>query len=231
MTAHLRSVFIVAFAALTITGAELAKTGDSAQYFQYLHYLFKPLTTLAIFSLARQFLPALSQAYRQAILTGMVFSLCGDIFLMLPANLLKQGFLLGLLSFLCAHVCFLRAFCSDCRFAAKPPVFLLIATLGIVNLYILWPGFPAAMQIPVLAYVCLLLCMTAQAVSRKLHLHTAESKLAALGGLSFMLSDSLLAYNKFYTPIAHSPLLILSSYYLALWLIANSVKSSLPDTH
>lgn len=227
MSAMLRSVFIFIFAALAIAGAEWGKEIGSAQY---VHYIFKPLTTLAIFFFAWRSEPAasklVSRIYQKAILAGIVFSLIGDIFLMLPGAVFRQGFLCGLLSFLLAHVCFLRALISDSRFAGKPLTFVCIAVLGIVNLMILWPGLPVGLQIPVVAYVCLLLCMTAQAISRGLQLGSISGRLALIGGLCFMLSDTLLAYNRFYAPIAHSPLLILSSYYLALWLIAASVTSS-----
>ncbi|MFZ6654262.1 lysoplasmalogenase [Undibacterium sp. TJN19] len=219
MTASLRSVIIFVFAALAIAGAELAKEIDGARL---LHYVFKPLTTLSIFFLVLQGKPAISQRYRKAILTGILFSLLGDIFLMLPSDLFKPGFLFGLLSFLCAHICFLYALSSDCRFFARPVVFIVIATLGIINLFILWPGLPPSLRIPVVAYVCLLLSMAAQAVSRGLVLRTTGSHSALAGGLCFMLSDTLLAYNRFNAPITHSPLLILGSYYLALWLIARS---------
>ncbi|MFZ6746905.1 lysoplasmalogenase [Undibacterium sp. JH2W] len=219
----LRAVFIFIFAALAIAGAEWGKEIGSAQY---LHYIFKPLTTLAIFFFAWRSKPAISSKYQKAILAGIVCSLIGDIFLMLPGTVFRHGFLCGLLSFLLAHICFLRALLTDSHFAGKPLAFAGIAALGIINLAILWPGLPTAMQIPVVAYVCLLLCVTAQAISRGLQLHSMSGRLALIGGMCFMLSDTLLAYNRFYTPIAHSPLLILSSYYLALWLIAASVTSS-----
>lgn len=222
MSAMLRSAFIFIFAALTIVGAELGKEISSAQY---LHYIFKPLTTLSIFFFAWRSKPVISRSYQKAILAGIVCSLIGDIFLMLPGTVFRHGFLCGLLSFLLAHICFLRALLTDSRFAGKPLVFAGIAALGILNLVILWPGLPVGLQIPVVAYVCLLLCMTAQAISRGLQLRSMSGRLALIGGLCFMLSDTLLAYNRFYAPIAHSPLLILSSYYLALWLIAASVTS------
>lgn len=222
MSAMLRSAFIFIFAALTIVGAELGKEVSSAQY---LHYIFKPLTTFSIFFFAWRSKPAISRSYQKAILAGIVCSLIGDIFLMLPGTVFRHGFLCGLLSFLLAHICFLRALLTDSRFAGKPLVFPGIAALGILNLVILWPGLPVGLQIPVVAYVCLLLCMTAQAISRGLQLRSMSGRLALIGGLCFMLSDTLLAYNRFYAPIAHSPLLILSSYYLALWLIAASVTS------
>lgn len=226
MSAATRSVFTLIFAILAIAGAELAKVSDSAQAPHYIHYLFKPLTTISIFFLVLCASPTPKPVYRRAILAGIACSLTGDVLLMLPDSLLASGFLLGLLAFLCAHVCFLRALVSDCRFAGKVPVFVFIAVLGAVNLWVLWPGLPATMRLPVIVYVSLLLSMTAQAVSRGMTLRTSDSRLALAGGLSFMVSDCLLAYNRFYAPIPHSPVLVLGSYYLALWLIACSVRSS-----
>jgi len=219
----LRAALIFIFAALAIVGAEWGKETGSAQY---LHYVFKPLTTLCIFFFAWHSKPVTNVTYQKAILAGIICSLVGDVFLMLPGTVFRHGFLCGLLSFLLAHICFLRALISDSRFAGKPLAFVGIAALGAINLWILWPGLPAALRIPVVTYVCLLLCMTAQAISRCLQLRSMSGRLALIGGLCFMLSDTLLAYNRFYAPIAHSPLLILSSYYLALWLIAASVTST-----
>jgi uncharacterized membrane protein YhhN len=42
----------------------------------------------------------------------------------------------------------------------------------------------------------------------------------------FMLSDSLLAWNRFHAAIPWATLWVLSTYYLALWWIARSVRSS-----
>ncbi|HTD03214.1 lysoplasmalogenase [Undibacterium sp.] len=194
----------------------------------WLHYCFKPLTTLLILGLTWNSRPAISARYRSAIMLGIVFSLAGDVFLMLPRSVLAGGFLFGLGSFLCAHLCFLRAFASDSRLFGKPLVFLVVGLLGAVNLWILWPGLSAALRMPVLAYVLCLLTMAAQAVARHLALQTPASKAAAIGGLLFMLSDTLLAYNRFHAPLPYSALLILGTYYPALWCIANSVKARPP---
>ena len=46
---------------------------------------------------------------------------------------------------------------------------------------------------------------------------------AAIGGLLFMLSDSLLAWNRFHSALPLTTLWVLGSYYAALWFIARSV--------
>ena len=191
----------------------------------WLHYCFKPLTTLLIFGIAWGSRPAISGRYRAAVILGVLFSLAGDTFLMLPASVMAGGFLFGLGSFLCAHLCFLRAFTSDSRLFGKPLIFLAIGLLGAANLLILWPGLSSALRMPVLAYVICLLTMSAQAITRHSYLQTPASRLAAAGGLLFMLSDTLLAYNRFHTPLPFSALIILGTYYPALWCIANSIKA------
>ncbi len=216
----LLTVLTAVFACLAIAGSG-AEDGAI-----WLHYLFKPLTTLLIFGLAWSSSPAVSLPYRSAILAGVALSLAGDIFLMLPRSVLSAGFLLGLGSFLCAHLCFLRAFAGDSPLFAKPAVPLLLGTIGAGNLLVLWPGLSAGLRLPVLGYVICLLAMSAQSITRDLHLRNSGSRMAAIGGLLFMLSDTLLAYNRFHAALPWSALLILGTYYPALWCIASSARAS-----
>ena len=48
---------------------------------------------------------------------------------------------------------------------------------------------------------------------------------AAVGATLFMVSDTALAANKFRTPFRSAELLILGTYYTAIWLIALSVAA------
>ena len=72
-------------------------------------------------------------------------------------------------------------------------------------------------------YMLCLIATVAQSISRHMQWHRRDSRDAAIGGALFLLSDTLLAYNKFYTAIPQSALWILSTYYMALFLIARSV--------
>ena len=88
---------------------------------------------------------------------------------------------------------------------------------------------PAALQLPVVAYVVCLASMAAQAGAAWLAARgTAEALLArhaALGGLLFMTSDTLLAFNKFDAPLPLASLWILATYWSAQGLIARSMKA------
>ncbi len=63
-------------------------------------YVFKPLTMLFVLSLALQSSASTSTLYAWMIVVGLLFSLAGDILLMLPSD----RFAAGLASFLVAHV-------------------------------------------------------------------------------------------------------------------------------
>lgn len=190
-----------------------------------LAFVFKPLTTLAVIAHAW---PRGASEVRQRkwIRAGLCLSLAGDIFLLWPI----KGFVPGLASFLLAHLAYIAAFCVPLRFAARPLPFVLYAAIVALMLSILWPGIPAALRVPVLAYVVCLASMAAQASAWWRAARGTQaahvSRYAALGGLLFVLSDTLLALNKFAAPLPRSALWILLTYWLAQWCIANSLRSA-----
>jgi len=209
---------LAAAAALAILGSTLG--GDAL----WLHYVCKPLATILMLNLAWRAPQPVSTDYRRAVATGLFMSLLGDVFLMLPKSVLGLGFELGLAAFLIAHLFFLRALTRDARLFGKPWPLIVLLVVSVGNMSVLWPNIGAALHVPVLAYMLCLVAMTAQAASRFLTLGTADSRLAAMGGVFFLISDTSLAYNKFYAPIPASPLIVLGTYYLALYLIARSVQ-------
>lgn len=185
----------------------------------WLTFVFKPLTTLLVIAYAWP-RGADTPKQRRLVLIGLVLSLAGDVFLLWP----KEGFLPGLVSFLLAHLAYIAAFCVPLRLAARPWPFVAYAALAAVILSQLWAGVPPALRAPVLAYVLCLATMAAQAAAwwRSAPGHT-PARWAALGGLLFMASDSLLAINKFAQPLPASALWILATYWLAQGCIARSL--------
>ena len=191
-----------------------------------LAFVFKPLTTLLIIAFAW---PRGADAPKQRTLVriGLILSLVGDVFLLWP----KEGFLPGLVAFLLAHLAYIAAFCVPVRLAAKPWVFVGYGLVAAAILSALWPGVPGALRAPVVAYVVCLATMAAQALVRWRSSAAANApdvslaRLAALGGVLFMASDSLLAINKFGAPLPLSSLWILLTYWLAQWCIASALRA------
>jgi uncharacterized membrane protein YhhN len=187
-------------------------------------YIFKPLATLLIIGLALQNWSRCKSAYCQSIVTGLCFSLLGDLLLIWP----DQYFLAGLCAFLLAHVAYLLAFNRDAGFPARLPVLLIYLTIGALSYGVLFPTLPAGLRVPVALYAMLLAAMAGQAMSRSLELRTSASQCAAIGAIFFMLSDLLLAFHRFRTPLLYSDSFILVPYYLGQWLIASSTAENGP---
>lgn len=190
--------------------------------------LLKTLTTvLVIVFAARRGHPG--TAFTRALRAGLLLSLVGDVALLWP----QQGFLPGLVAFLLAHLAYLVAFSRELRFGAQPRAFVAYALLAAGVLALLWPGVPGGLRWPVAAYVVCLAAMAAQTASVWLSAHQrgvaspdlALARRAALGGLLFLSSDALLAFNRFHTPLPAAGLLILGSYWAAQWLIASALPA------
>ncbi|KFN47865.1 hypothetical protein N790_07280 [Arenimonas malthae CC-JY-1] len=190
----------------------------------WLHYACKPLATLMVLAWVLRASPAVSVRYQRAIALGVVFSLAGDVLLMLPQGL----FLGGLVAFLLAHLCFIVALWPGGGARANALAVSAYAVLAAVNVGLLWPHVPGAMRGPVLAYVAVLVLMAALAAARAGSLRSdgalaGPSRLAAVGGALFVLSDSLLAWNHFRGGLPLALLWVLATYYASLWCIARSV--------
>ncbi len=177
-----------------------------------LQYIFKPLTMLAIILLA--ILNVSSPTfYQKMIIIGLIFSTIGDVFLIDP-----RRFIQGLISFLLAHICFIIAFFSTPNL---PGVIFYLAYVAFF-LSILWK-YLDNLKIPVIVYSFALALMSWFALSRYFGLNDHKSLFAFLGSVSFVASDSLLAFNKFKSSFPFAEILILSTYFIAQWLIALSV--------
>jgi uncharacterized membrane protein YhhN len=197
----------------------------------WMNFVFKPLTTLLIIAYAWPRGRSCPDT-RRWVLAGLMLSLCGDVALLWP----QQGFLFGLVSFLLAHLAYLWAFTRrGVRLAARPLPFVVYAAVAAAILWQLWPGVPAGLRLPVLAYVLCLASMAAQAAVLGLQPgglagddggRHRRGVVLALGGALFLASDALLATNKFAMPLPLSGLWILASYWLAQWCIASWLEPS-----
>jgi len=180
-------------------------------------YLFKPLTILFIIVIAVQPKHPVSVFYGYAILAGLVLSLVGDIFLMLP----DEQFIAGLASFLAAHICYIAAFMSESGRARSGLDLIPFLLYGALMLSALWPHL-GKLRAPVIIYMITILLMGWAAASRWLIAGQAGSRLAFLGAILFIISDSALAVDRFKGRFRSAQLLILSTYFAAQWLIALS---------
>jgi uncharacterized membrane protein YhhN len=187
----------------------------------WMNVVFKPLATALIMAWAWP--RGMGDPARRWVLAGLALSWAGDVALLWQ----QQGFLPGLVSFLAAHACYLVAFTRGTRWLAWWPAAVLYGGLAATVLAALWPGIPAGLGGPVAVYVLALATMSAQAASqwqaRVGTLRAGAAARAAAGGALFMLSDALLATDRFAAPLPAASLWILASYWLAQGLIASSL--------
>jgi uncharacterized membrane protein YhhN len=182
-------------------------------------FIFKPLTTILILLLALLAPRPEPPLYQVAIVIALLFSLGGDIFLMLP----QDRFLFGLASFLVAHLVYIVAF------SLRTPE--LWTSWGVLPLLLygagmtayLWPGVKRKMRLPVLLYILAILVMAWRGLEQWSQVGGTAALLAFAGTLFFVASDSLLAVNRFRRPFYLAQAFVLSTYYLAQWLIALSI--------
>lgn len=186
--------------------------------------LFKPLTmvlALICVGVVAGRSPLKKSMY--LLLAGLALSMVGDVCLLMP-----QGFLAGLVAFLLAHVCYIALFQRDAPWLASRWGLAACIAAGAVAYGYLWThGLPTAMRIPVAIYVLVIGLMAAQALGRATVLHTAAARTVAWGALSFMVSDTVLALDRFVQPIAGAYLWVLGTYYLAQCLILHGMLQTL----
>lgn len=79
----------------------------------------------------------------------------------------------------------------------------------------LFPNFEGVLLYGVPVYMTLLLTMAWRANARISSAFNLPKIFAGLGGLFFAVSDGLIGFDKFYTPIQYSKIMIMVTYYVA----------------
>ncbi len=202
---------------LMVQAAALA-TATSATGLRELHLVFKPLTmvlALAWVGLrhARSGAPARGTGL---LLAALAFCLAGDCFLMVPGY-----FIPGLVSFLIGHLCYIALFRLDAPWFPSRRALAATLTAAAAMYAVLFPHLAPVLKVAVAAYAAIIALMAAQAIGRATLLRDTASLGVAAGAAFFMLSDSLLAINKFATPIPGAAFWVLATYYVAQVLIVH----------
>lgn len=181
-------------------------------------YVFKPLATLLILLLAGTAQAPVSARYQALVCAGLLFSLAGDVFLMLP----RDRFVAGLASFLVAHGLYIAAFAPWPPALRVPAVLVVLLLFAAGLLRTLWKDL-GTLRLPVVVYAAALVGMAWQAAERWAALGTPSAGLAVTGALLFVVSDATLAWERFAGRFRYGSVVVLATYFAAQWLIAMSV--------
>ncbi len=173
--------------------------------------------------------PAKNQAFFRYILIGLLFSIVGDSLLMLVSYGPRQDhfFLFGLGAFLIAQISYALGFWQRSRgqngWLQTKPLRLapLVLYLGLM-LWLLLPVVTPEMRIPIAIYATAISAMVAGVLNLYGLIPPPIFRPLLAGVLLFLLSDSLIALNKFLLPFPLSGLAIMATYLMAQYWIASS---------
>ena len=149
----------------------------------------------------------------QPFVIGLVLSFFGDLFL-----LFEWGFLLGLGSFLMAHVFYIISFKNKVQhqiWKFWPIILSLYAAILLVFLY----PYLNEMKIPVAIYAVVICTMMYSAIK-------TNNRNLIIGALLFVISDTLLSVNLFVQSFLILNFLVMITYILAQWFLVKGILSS-----
>jgi len=206
--------FTLIFALIVLLELICGSTDSLSQ----LHYVTKPLVLVSLIIFFLKHNEHLDPKTKTVMLLALLFSLLGDILLMFVENS-SNFFIGGLVAFLLAHVMYILVFLKkrNQKKVSIPITFVLIIYAS--GLFYVLKDSLGEMFIPVIAYILVILSMVISASLRKNSVSKASYNLVFIGALFFMVSDSVLAVNKFYNPIPLSNILIMLTYAIAQYLI------------
>lgn len=165
--------------------------------------------------------------WRWTVMIALLFSTAGDILLMKSGEY-ASFFLLGLSAFLVAHLMYIRTYLLIANgrrgFLQQYPW-----AIGVFGLYLggllfwLWGGIPLAMKGPVAIYALIITVMAALALHLRGLLTTRSANWLFLGAVLFVLSDSLIAVNKFGGAFPDARVAIMGTYIFGQYAIVKGL--------
>ena len=191
---------------------------------EILHLVFKPLLLIVISVWFYLETKSNYNGFAKLMQAGFLLAWVGDVLLMFVERD-PMFFMLGLGAFLTTHVLYVLAFKKSVSDSATPSYLKKhpmasapFVLLGGVLFFMLYPEL-GELLIPVFIYTSVIVAMVIFALNRMGRVSELSFKLIYYGALVFMLSDSLLAVNKFLPPIPYSGVLIMVPYIVAQFMI------------
>lgn len=218
----MKKIFIVLFVLTSILEliSQIVNLG-------YLHVMVKPL--LLIWLILFYYNSVGREQVSRTVLLALGFSWLGDVLLLFQEKN-ELFFVSGLLSFLVAHLYFIfsyRQFMTDDkskallgvqRFRFSFPIIL--AGTGLITVLYAHLGY---LKVPVIVYALILVLMVISALFRFGRTTTLSFSMVFFGATLFMISDSLIAINKFLMPVPFSGFWIMITYLTAQYLIVKGL--------
>lgn len=155
-----------------------------------------------------------SNRFKQLILAGLVASCAGDV--LLNYDLFEAG--MG--AFGVAQIFYISAFGFR---PLRPLIGLPLYGCAIATVAIMFHNLPTVIKICLPIYGTLLATMCWRSLARIDCYKNILRVVCGIGSVLFVISDCIIAFDKFYSPIVNAPLAIMVTYYLAQFGIALSI--------
>ncbi|MFY0651834.1 MAG: lysoplasmalogenase [Cyclobacteriaceae bacterium] len=196
--------------------------------FQEMRHYTKPLIIPALMVYFKRSLKAeLSLSFMLAF-AALIFSWIGDVSLMYE-HIKSLYFLIGLSSFAIALILYVFAF-KKARYNDETVISIgsqiaYILPFLVLGGFILWKLVPASgdLAYPLIVYSIIMLGLVAASILRMDQTNQLSFNQVFFGAILFLLSDSLLAFNKFLMPMEQGNLFVMLTYILAQWNIINGL--------
>ena len=156
--------------------------------------------------------------YKYLVLAGLSSCLAGDVFMMLRTKKVMAG----MASFFVALLFYMGAFSSGLKSSLA---FWPLTALAVYAFFFAGKLLPhlGRKKIPVSLYVAAMTIMAWFSAERYLQMKELHALSACSGAVLFLVSDSAWAVNHLVRKRRFGQILILSTYFAALWLIAVSI--------
>ena len=185
-----------------------------------IQYVCKPLLMIILAAFFLSQTKSRVRGLKKWILAALFFSWAGDVLLMFQESK-SLFFLLGLSAFLIAHV-FYIVFFHNIRVRENiksNPLLLLLVVVYYAGLMTLLSPYLGTMKLPVRIYGIVISFMFMLAMHMLFINNKTAGRWMITGAMLFVMSDSILAINKFYQPFEAAGIIIMLTYGLAQFFI------------
>ena len=191
----------------------------------WLHYMVKPLFMIMLILFLHWQIGGKYNFFFKAVQFGLFFSWIGDIALMFDEQV-EILFVVGLAAFLVAHLGYSLGFVGNIRDSKEK----LQVGKGVVTaipfaaftgcfFYYMKDGLPAELFVPVLAYTIVISIMGITAALRHGHVGSKTFQWVLWGAILFILSDCVIAVNKFVIDFEYDAILNMALYLSGQYMI------------
>jgi uncharacterized membrane protein YhhN len=197
-----------------------------------LQYFSKPSLMLILLVYFGVNTRKIASSLKYPIIFALVFSWLGDVLLLIDKQT-KSFFIYGLGAFLGAHLCYIFYFWKIRRANGieKLPNALIYAAIAAysLSLFAILAPHVKNLLIPIGVYALVISTMLGTSLAAFDFGKQNFGKMSVLGTLLFIVSDSILAINRFAAPFEYAPVFVMLTYAVAQLLIAEGSLQNLRE--